>query len=114
MGVDYGSGMVGCCASEIEWDYEELNKEYPFALEEGEDWSSLEHHEIGLEVLNLDQYSEYYDADQNSQYWGYSIRDIEINSDEFKSWLNELQAKTDKFERFTKNKAILIGTRDIY
>ena len=115
MGIDYSGGMVvGARASDIKWDYDTILEDYSNCLDADEEFEDLDSYGIGIEVLGLDTYSEYFDADESNQYWGYSVPDVEVNSVGFEEWLRIVKEAATKFERYTKNKAILIGTQDIY
>lgn len=98
MGVDISGGMiVGANASEIDYDTEEF--------ECGEYYR--EHH-------GMKSYSLHYDACESSQIWGFSVEDVEIDSDEFDEWCISVKLKAKKFEEITGVKASLIGSQDVW
>lgn len=115
MGIDFSGGMlVGYRASSIEWNYDNIYEDYSDSLEEGETLEDLESHKIAMEVLGMNSYSEYFDCGEKHQYWGYPMPDVVVNDPSFEEWLCNVKETATKFERYTNNKAELIGTQDIY
>lgn len=101
MGIDYSGGMlVGTHGSNIcepdDWDEDE----------NGDFWEHLE--ELGIE-----SYPEHYDAGRDDSYYGFPVRDIEVEQID-SVWINDIRKLSEEFESITGEKASLIGTHRIW
>ena len=113
MGIDYDGGMlVGCHGSSFKVS-EDCPEEYLEGLEEGEYIEDLDDDEL-LDILGLEQYSQYCDADTYSSHVGFPVNDTPIDSVEFEGWLIEVKVLADRFEKITGVQAKLIGCQHIW
>lgn len=97
MGIDYSGGMiVGASGGDIE-----VPDDYEGSLGE---WT---------EENEMDSMSEYYDAPEESTYYGFEVPDILVEVIDG-DWLADVKSKAKKFEELTGVKATLIGTQNIF
>lgn len=97
MGIDIEGGMlVGAHGSELE-------------VPEGYDGSLYE----WVNSKRLVGMREYYDADEDSTYYGFYVEDILVK-DIDDDWVKEIKELGEKFEKLTGVGASLIGVQDVY
>lgn len=112
MGIDYDGGMIiGANASTVmgsvhfEDNDEEMYGTEGNYYEEFYEW---------YENVGMCTYSYHYDASEDSQVVGYTIRDVDPLSEEFPKWVEEVKEYAEKFYKLTGVKAELIGMQDIW
>lgn len=97
MGIYYSGGMiVGNSGGDVS-EPEEYEGDFQLWLEEN-----------GMDSMSL-----HFDADQDSQIVGFAVKDILV-SDIDEKWIEDIRAKSAKFEELTGVPAKLIGTQDIW
>lgn len=95
MGIDIEGGMiVGLSGREIVCDHEDGLSEW-------------------AEENGMDNYSIYYDADEEDRYYGFEVNDVfvkDIDGD----WMKDVKQKAEEFKRLTGLDAKLIGSQNVW
>lgn len=113
MGMDYSGGMiVGANAATVEDQvYFEDEDGRPLYGSNGEAYEEFYewYEEVGMRTMSLR-----YDADSDNQILGFEVDDIEVLSEKFPAWLEDVKSKALKFKELTGIDAELIGTQNIW
>lgn len=112
MSIDYSGGMlVGCHGSKFSVSEEYFNEHLADDFEE--DFEDVCRSEL-IEAIGLSEYSEHYDADEDSRYVGFEVHDTNIHSLDFEDWLTNVRSLASMFEDVSGVTAKLIGTQNIW
>lgn len=112
MGIDITGGMIiGAKASDVSaavWMEDDDCELY------GTEGNYFEEFYEWYEEVDMRTYSYHYDASEDYQIVGFTVKDIEPLSDGFEEWVADVKAKAAKFKELTGIEPELIGMQHVW